>query len=45
MSVATYWNDAAAGWVRHADVQDAYGQPRGAAAFDRLALNVITARA
>jgi ubiquinone/menaquinone biosynthesis C-methylase UbiE len=38
MSVAAYWNDAAAGWVRHADAQDAYGQPLGAAAFDRLAV-------
>ncbi len=38
MSAAAYWNDAAAGWVRHADEQDAYGEPLGAAAFDRLAV-------
>jgi SAM-dependent methyltransferase len=31
-----FWADAAPGWVRHADRQDAYGRPLGAAAVDRL---------
>jgi SAM-dependent methyltransferase len=38
MSVAAFWDSAAAGWVRHAETQDVYGRPLGAAAFDRLAV-------
>jgi SAM-dependent methyltransferase len=34
---AEYWQDAAPGWIRHADRQDALGRPLGAAAIDRLA--------
>ena len=33
---ATFWAQAAAGWVRHADRQDQVGRPLGAAALDWL---------
>jgi SAM-dependent methyltransferase len=33
---AAFWADAALGWARHADRQDEYGRPLGAAALDRL---------
>jgi SAM-dependent methyltransferase len=38
MSAPAFWTDAAAGWVRHAETQDRYGWPLGAAAFDALAV-------
>ncbi|MGY0235804.1 class I SAM-dependent methyltransferase [Longispora urticae] len=33
---ADFWAGAAAGWIRHADRQDALGRPLGAVAVDRL---------
>jgi SAM-dependent methyltransferase len=33
---AVFWAEAAPGWARHADRQDEYGRPLGAAALDRL---------
>jgi SAM-dependent methyltransferase len=33
-----FWTDAAPGWVRHAETQDTYGRPLGAAAFEALAV-------
>ncbi|MEU4409695.1 methyltransferase domain-containing protein [Streptosporangium sp. NPDC023963] len=32
----TFWAQAAPGWIHHADRQDEYGRPLGAAALDRL---------
>lgn len=34
---AAFWADAADGWARHADAQDDFGRPLGAAAMERLA--------
>lgn len=36
--MTAFWTDAAAGWVRHAETQDAYGHPLGAAAIEALAV-------
>ncbi|GAA3937725.1 class I SAM-dependent methyltransferase [Actinoplanes auranticolor] len=33
---AAFWEQAAPGWIRHAERQDDFGRPLGAAAIDRL---------
>jgi SAM-dependent methyltransferase len=33
---AAFWEQAAPGWIRHADRQDQFGRPLGAIALDRL---------